>query len=790
MRIVITGYGMITALGGNAEETWAALTQDISGIAPSDIIHTDGLSVTLGGQARAEVEAAGYGADRDLPDRIMRLGDRALTETLDRADLARDNPYARSRRALSMGTLLGGARKGEHVHRKWIQHGHLSIDKKLLFDYPLHSVADYLAAKFDLLGPRILHSNACAASAVAIAHAAELLIDNEADMAVAGGVDPLAYLAFAGFDTLGALSSLNCAPYTRSDGLNLGEGAGFLVLEEYSRAIERGARIYAELLGYGLSADAYHPTAPDPRGIGALMAVSSALKLSGLTTADVDYVNGHGTGTQANDTGELKTIRAMGAAPISSTKSMIGHTLGAAGAIEAVVSVMTLERQVMHPTFVPADAAAQESLAKLKVSGQADIIAEGARPGKVDVVVSNSFAFGGNNASLVLAREGVPRQAPAPRLSMDDVCITAVAAVAGAATTTEEVRDALRSGSRLYTGIVDLAPDYVFPVGRPDLTLLCRGVNPRVLRRLDTLAELAVHTFAELAKQRKLTPEELSSTGLVFATGSGPITSLEAFERGMIVRGFGDPKIFPNTVMNAAAGHIAVAFGLHGPTATVCSGDTSGVTAIHLAIQLIRNRSCERVAVVAADEAPDCLVAGYSLLHNYLSKTKLVPFGNTGVVLSSGAVGLMFETAVAAPAIAHVRGIGMTGDASGPGGFSVNETAWANSFQSALRRAGLQASDIDAVVAAANGRDRIDSIEAAAIKSLGLSPDVPVIAPRGITGDMAAASPLLGVLVAYWLKDGSMVCGQPVKRQKGPGLRVLVSGFCIGGSFQSYVVEV
>jgi len=794
MRVVVTGYGLITAVGNNADETWEALVNCRSGIGNCNILHASGSISTLSGQVRSEPECS-----CSMPDRSIRLGCTALQEAVERAGLSHSSPYLPQDRALCLGSSLGAARKGELFHHQWIHDGLTATDKSLLFEYPLHAIADAISAKFDLHGPRIVHSNACAAGTVAIGHAYELLHDAQAKIVMAGGVDPLAYFSYAGFSCLGAVSPQQCAPYTRSDGLNLGEGSGFLILEEYSQAMDRGAPIFAELLGFGLSADAYHPTAPDPHGKGALTAVLSALRMASLDCSDVDYINGHGTGTPANDSGELKTIAAIGAnIPISSTKSMVGHTLGAAGAVGAVVSVMTLVHQRMHPTLVPDDEAAQNQLQRLLKAGTPDILPNEARESAVNVVVSNSFAFGGNNASIVLAREGVSRtrEKEMPRLDRDRIAVTGIAAMAGKAMTTDEVRDAFLSGRRLYEDSITLEDGNTFPVGLPDYDRLCAGVNPRVLRRLDPLGKIAVHVVSQLFSQSSIRDTQLQTTGVIFATGIGPLSTVEAFQRGLMAKGRGDSRLFPNTVMNAAAGNVAATFGLHGPTATICAGTTSGITALQLAYQMLRNRSCERLLVVAADETPECLLAGYSRYRNMLSPTQAIPYGNTGVVFSSGAVAALLEVVGddgSAQPLVRIPGIGMASDGSGPGGFSSDDEAWARSLDRAINRAGITAADIDVVIAGADGRNRTDDIEASAFTKLGLRDSTPIIAPLGLTGELAAPGPLFGLLLAMWLKEGNgLYCAdspQFAAPHKNRPLRALVSSFSIGGNFQSYVVE-
>ena len=793
MRVVVTGYGMITAAGDNAEECWATLTAPRHCIVENTIVSPDGAYTRLAGQVMTVPDGPGLTRDRTIV-----LGHLALEEALVRSGLLQDNPYHPDRRGIVVGTCNGGIRNGDKFHHQWIQDGLDRADFRLLLEYPLHPVADALAEEFMLDGPRTVHSNACAAGTVAIANAVEYLKDGFADMVAAGGVDPLAHLSFAGFSSLGALSHGVSAPYTRSDGLNLGEGAGFLILEEYGKAVARGATIYAEVLGYGLSADAYHPTAPDPRGRGAMIAMSAAMTMAGVEVGDVDYVNGHGTGTPANDSRELKTALALGdgRVPMSSTKSMIGHTLGAAGAVEAVVCVLSIVDQMIHPTYVPEDELAQEKLVALDQEPKVDIVPNKPRRAAIDTVISNSFAFGGNNASIVLGSARDDRAEEPARRS--GVAVTAVSALAGSALTKDGIREAFIEDRVLYDDSVTLENNAVYRVGRPDETRLGSGVNPRVLRRTDSLGLLAVDVFAQLLKDRPLSPGELSGVGVIFATAHGPLSTVEAFQRRLITKQEGDNRLFPNTVMNAAAGHVAVAFGLHGPTATICSGGVSGVSALQFAHQLIANGSCDRVAVIAADEAPDALAAGYSTVPRYLSTDDLRPNENSGVVHSAGAVGILLEADEVAPDMvpphSRVLGFGLAGDDSGAGGLRADPTAWTRSFDMALQRAGLTPQDVDVVVSAATGRDCSDQIEAAAIARLGLRPSVPVIAPRGVTGDIRAGNPLLAFLVAEWLKSGDrlMVRGEPacLGQNGSEPVRALVSAFSIGGNYQSYVIEV
>lgn len=339
---------MISALGPDVGTSWVNLVAGRGGIAEADRIDLHGLAGEFAGQA--PVPAAPDDGAR--PDRAVELALTAAGEAVRRARLA-DAGYRPERLGLVVSTSLGGTPTGERFHRAWLADGLAQADARPLTSYTLHAAADAVASAHTLHGPRSVVSNACAAGGVAIGYALELLWGGDADAVLCGGVDPLSLVSFNGFNCLGALDPQPCAPYTRSRGLTLGEGSGFLLLEREDRARARGAELVAAALGYGLTADAHHPTAPDPGGAGAVRAMAVALATAGHRPDAVDYVNGHGTGTPANDAVEPKAIRALFRTPppVSSTKSLIGHTLGAAGAIEAVCCALAVQHGILPPTL-------------------------------------------------------------------------------------------------------------------------------------------------------------------------------------------------------------------------------------------------------------------------------------------------------------------------------------------------------------------------------------------------------------------------------------------------------
>ncbi|GIT78813.1 hypothetical protein LLS1_04820 [Leifsonia sp. LS1] len=678
--IVITGLGLLTAIGVTPAENWESIAAGRSGIRRASIVPVEGLISDRAGEL---VDGLSWTPRVRPPrakavDRCHDIVADAVAQATEAAGLAASG-YAAERIGVSLGTSLGGARSGEEFQRQWLRRGLRSANASLLRHYTLHSVSDYIAETFGFAGPRGVQSNACAAGAVAIAYGVELIRGGTAEVVIAGGVDPLAYFSFGGFSCLGALDAEACAPYTRSSGLNLGEGAGIVVLERRSVAEERAATILGVVGGYGLSADAYHPTAPDPTGRGATRAMVAALEMDGRSPAEVDYINGHGTGTPANDSVEPKAIshlREGVAPPISSTKSMIGHTLGAAGAVEAVVTVMALQKQMLPPTAVPEGTPIDERFGL-------DIVPGRARPVDLKVALSNSFAFGGNNAALLLRTPDERGRAVAP--AERPVVITAVAAIAGSAADSAAVEECLRTSTAAYgEQRVEVEGYGEFPVADVPNAVLKRGINPQHLRRIDAFGRRAAVAAADALRNRGLTREEAAGTGLIFATGTGPIATVEAFQRELLTAGSGNTRLFPNTVMNAAAGHVAILNRLQGPTATLCAGGTSGITALHFATRLIENGSCDRVLVVSADEAPSAMLAGYARIPGYLSRDRSLPFEASGKVFGGAGVAILLEAADVvprAPVLGRIEGFGLTGDASGVGRLDTSGDGWARSFE-------------------------------------------------------------------------------------------------------------
>ena len=398
-EVVVTGLGVVSALGPDVESFVAGLRSGHSAVDKLTLFDPSGSRSELAAQA----PEPRFSASVTLPPRTSRpdrFGLAAAFAAITQAGLA---PSELAQAAVLFGTGCGGAADTEGYLRA-VLHGETPDLGELVPHQPA-AVTDLLARLIGSRGPRSTIMTACSSSAIAISQGRDLIRLGRADVALCGGAEGLCRLTTAGFSALRATSPEICRPFDEArKGLNLGEGAAVLVLESAEHARRRGARPLARFLGAGLSCDAHHMTAPHPQGEGALRAMRAACVAANISPADVGYINAHGTGTPHNDAAETAAVRRLFGAharnvPLSSIKSMVGHTLGAAGAIEAAASVLSLLHDFLPPTaglltpdpaFGPAD--------------DFDFIIGKTREKSVDIVMSSSFAFGGNNAVLLFAR--------------------------------------------------------------------------------------------------------------------------------------------------------------------------------------------------------------------------------------------------------------------------------------------------------------------------------------------------------------------------------------------------
>ncbi len=404
-RVVVTGMGVISPLGHTADSTWDGLVAGRSGVAEADGFEIADLPVRIAAQVRDFDPVAVFGKRqaRHL-DRVVQLALVATREALESSKL--DVSADPHRVGVVYGTGIGGLHSFEEGHRTLLGRGPEWINPYLLPMMIPNMAAGRIAMEWGIRGPSSCTVTACSASAQAIGEASDLIRLGRADAVVCGGSEAsVTRLGLAGFAAMKALSTRNHDPGRASrpfdagrDGFVMGEAAATLVLEERELALQRGAPILAELAGYGATSDAHHVTSPLPDGDGAMRAMLAACEDAGVDPAEVGYVNAHGTSTPPNDRTEALALRRIWGErtpPISSTKSMTGHTLGAAGALESVACIKALATGVLPPTV---------NLDDPDPDCAADHVAPAARAVEVSVAMTNSFGFGGHNASLVFCR--------------------------------------------------------------------------------------------------------------------------------------------------------------------------------------------------------------------------------------------------------------------------------------------------------------------------------------------------------------------------------------------------
>jgi 3-oxoacyl-[acyl-carrier-protein] synthase II len=752
--VAITGVAISCALGDGTEQVWKAICAGDAGITPTRRLDTSTLSCRYSGEMAGtpEVRPAGDGGPWRRPrgrlDRATRLALGAAREAIAAAELpvAELDPY---RVGVALGTSVGGLDEGERFHWELLRGGVAATRRDHLLVYPLYTSADAISVAFGLKGPKVVISNACAAGANSIGYAADAIRGGRADAMIAGGVDVLDILSLAGFDSLKALDPEPCAPYSRSTGLNIGEGAAVLVLESGSAAARRGAPVLGYIRGYALTSDAHHATAPDPAGSGARRAMRRALEIAELSPDDVDYINGHGTGTPANDSAETKAVDALFGStppPMSSTKSQIGHTLGAAGAIEAAVSVLALRDGVLPPTVNVADGAAPVR----------DIVPNAARPTPARVVVSNSFAFGGNNCALVIgSAPGGPVRWPDRR-----VVITGAGVVSPLGVGRAEFLGALRAGTVA-----------IGPGGGTDTTLsdthltaevsdaaYRRYIDPGYARRLDQLGRLVLAS-TRLALQDAgyaVTRATGERVGMVFGTFTGPLETVAQLTEtiGTLGPHKVNPRLFPNSVMNAAAGHACLSLQLRGPLSTLATGCASGLAGLGYAAELVRRGEADAMLAVSADELTPLLHLGFDRL-GMLASDRLRPYERaaSGTALGAGGVALVVESLESAQArgatiLAEVAGHSVTSDAYRVAGNAPDGRAWQESFRRAVSDAGLTVGEVGTVYGDARGTAALDAAEARAVSAVWQPGEIRLAGLAAQTGHLHSTTPLLAAVAA------------------------------------------
>jgi len=397
--VAVTGIGLVTALGATREESWRRMVAGECGVRPVTVFGTEGYRSRIA--AEVDISAVDTGLT-DLRHRRHSRGDRigllAAAEALDDAGLM-DGTVDRTRVGIFLGAGTGDLLRNEDFLHTWIESGIEHARPSHVWNHFLSTPVDAIASRFGFEGPRACVVAACSSGTIAIGRGVEAIRSGRADVVLAGATDALARLTFTGFNLLRLMDSDPCRPFDRGRaGMNIGEGAGVLVLETLEHARRRGARVHAELAGHALACEAFHPTAPEPEGRTIATVISLALADAETNADEVDHVNAHGTATPQIDAAEARGLhRVFGdraaQVPVTGIKSMVGHCLGASGAVEAAVLALTIARGVIPPTIHH-----EETDPDCRI----DIVANQARETPVRCGVSTSLGFGGNDSAIVM----------------------------------------------------------------------------------------------------------------------------------------------------------------------------------------------------------------------------------------------------------------------------------------------------------------------------------------------------------------------------------------------------
>lgn len=787
-RCVITGLGLITAIGNNLEESWNNALKGVCGIGKVTSVDSEGCYAEIGAEAKCgpldEVDG------NNEMDRVSRLCVKAAKMAIEDGNFTVSEKEA-GRVGVVMGSCVGGAVSVEN----YIKRGEKREDISKMTISP---IANHVAAAVGAGGVVTNVANACAAGTISVAYACDLIRSGVADAFVVGGSDAFSNVPFSGFLALHALDENPCSPFNKLIGITLGEGAGALLVESYEHAVKRGAKIYCDVLGSGVTNDAYHITSPRPDGASQMKAIYDALDASGIKEEEVGYVNAHGTGTKKNDEAEFLSLRTVFEGKndhlnVSSTKSMVGHCLGAAGAVEAVFSVKALTEGKIPPTI----GYSEEDLPVLKErEGALDFTPNKAQEKELEVVVSNNFAFGGTDASLVFAKEG--KGDVKIKESKEKVYITGLGVMSPAGNGIEEYISAVNGEKAAEGDSVSTA------IGGADYAKA--GLTPMALRKYDRFSQLQVLSGMAALKDAGIavTADNEYDIGGIIGTSDGPIATVYSFEEEITKRGNagGSAFKFPNTVYNAAQGYLFINTGLKGYNVTVTNGAQSGLSALAYAYSVIKECKAKAMLACGTDENSEIMTKLYKALG--CVEASPVYSGGDGFVLGDGSTSIALETESfakerGANVYAEVAGCAMAHKSVKYGTISGSGEALISSIEGALKDAGVSKDEIDAVVGLGNGMKAFDEIERAAYRETFGERELPVLSVRKYTGEGRAASAALSAAHAALILSGKIsgeqsayLLGEEVKAVKtdtSAFKTILVTAAAAGGSYCAAVIK-
>lgn len=789
-RCVVTGLGVICAIGNNVEETWKNALNSVSGIHKTTSVDTKNCYADLA----AEVNCDSLDAI-DAPeekDRASKLCIKAANEALKDANLG--NFGDDQRVAVIIGSCVGGVISVEHYH----QNGRPAADIPKM---PIASIASQVAETCGAGGIVTNVANACAAGTISIALACDLIRAGRADVVIAGGADSFAAVPYSGFLSLHALDENGCSPFNHCNGITLGEGAGIVVVESYEHAQKRGAKQYCEVLGSGVTSDAHHITAPREDGLCLTEAMSRAVKNSGIKKSDIGYLNAHGTGTGKNDNAEINAFGKFFAEEnptisVSSTKVMTGHCLGAAGAIEAVFSIKALTTNTVLPTL---HYTAEDSEALKAKVGQMDFVQNTPKSKELNCVMSNNVAFGGTNASIVFSKMAgdVVRQ-PAKGKK---IAVTGIGIVSPLGNSKQAYLDAVKNDAKPESASVHST------ITNDDYKEL--GIKMAFYRKLDNLGQLQTVSGMRALQDANftVTDDNAKDVGIIVGTSEGGLGATYDFEELIAEQGNanGSAFKFPHTVYNAAGGYLSICSGIKGYGVTITTGPVSGLDSIGYSMSVIYDGQESAMMATGSDENLP-IITEFAQKLNVAADKVVAPFDNAeGFVVGDGSVSIMMETEEYAKArdakvYCYALGYGNGRKNVKFGKVAGSGEALDNAINDALKDAGLTVADIDAVCGFADGFKTVDDIEKESLARVfgDKLETLPLFEVKERVGEGRAASATLAAAEAALLLSGEMESDNAYfvakdgsvskKNVDAAGLKkILVVAFATGGSYSAVV---
>lgn len=790
-RVVITGIGILSSLAENVADFREALLNKKCGVADSERFST-WFENARAAEVLHDIDYSG------LPEGLVDSLDNAALwaykvgkDALDQAGLA-DNAASLRDTGLIVGVSSAGTEAFLPLFEQRLQDFSL---RKALFSGGFSSCCSSVSTLLGLKGGVELVATACTASPNAVGMAYDFIQNGKSKTMLAVGTEPIYLPTFAGFYALNVMHPDSCTPFSGQSGMSIGEGAGAVVLEEYEHAVARGATIYGEILSYATSCDAFHETGPDPRASGAVQVMHKALENAGLKPEQIDYVNAHGTGTEANDRIETLAMKKVFANHenllISSTKSYFGHNIGAAGIVELIACLVTLPGQQVLPTL---------NFTKARPGCDLDYVPNDFLERKINIFMKNNYAFGGNNCCMIVSME--PASVPVSTYDAKRVAISGIGAVSAIGHTLNEILENVWQGKQnIELGGVTFPDDTLeeakellkvldetgqcadlfgdaFSFSNATLpeseknfkTFQVTGLEPRKhLRRFDPRKATRGGTFALIAlcealeQGKRKIKRDGDALGLIMGMSRGPQETTYKYLQSLKP----DPRKvrtseFPGSLMNAIPTFCGISEGIKGYTTTLATGENAALGALTYGYEIVRQNLQPQVIVGGADEYFPSMSLYMDAVTQKIQMTAAASdyqvYGKDakGYVPGEGACMLLLED----PQTAAARGAEVLAEVVGYGKscsnsyFDVAELAEKSSSMAlavsrALADAGISAQEIDLVCGTSNGSDEHSRIEIDAICEVfgEKQPNVPVVNYNACFGFVASAAGLLNLAV-------------------------------------------